>query len=302
MRTCTIVVLAAGLALAACDKGGKGAANNDKTAPPADDPAKGNGARSTPPAPPTSTAPAAVGADAITLHYAVPAVGTRWIEERGQTMDLDITAEGQHAKMTADRREGKTIEILAVTADAISKAKVSYEVVQNSQKVAGKEHFGPSPLVGKTYTLTAGSPIVVSTDAGPAPEAEAAAVQEIEQSFGKPSRMGTLLANRSFPRDQATDLPAGEIGQALGDDPSMIVQKLTLTYRGMAGDLATFDIAMTVVQDRDGNHMAMELAGKLLIHPKANDVGSLALDGSVTLTGKAAAKGTMQMRQKRTAR
>jgi hypothetical protein len=310
MRTCTIVVLAAALALGACKKEDKGAATDKKETPAAKaggGEMKEDKAAPTPakdePAPakdePAPTAPPAAGGDSITLTPAPHAVGDKWTEDSVQEMELTISAQGQQIPMVGGEHEVKSIEVLGVTDGVVTKAKYTYTTMEKSQKLGGKEQAKPSSIAGKTYTLEAGKPLVVTTDAGPAPEAEAKEVADAEKNFGEVDKMDKLLQGKTFVKDQAMDLPAAEIAQAMGDDPSMVVKKLTMTYRGMDGDHALFDMAMVMEQTTPGGKLDMDMTGKAMVDPKTNELVEMSLEGKMHMTGQATAEGTMKMQKKR---
>jgi hypothetical protein len=238
---------------------------------------------------------------AVTLTSVPPRVGDRWIEENIQSMHLDITARGQQVPMIGYEHEVKAIEVLAVGGALVTKEKVTYTTVEHSQTVGGRESLEPPVIAGKTYTIEAGDPLVVTTDAGPAADAEAQAVQDAEKDFGKPDRFGKLLEGKTFQKDEAVDLSADEIAAANDDGDDAKFTSVTMTYRGMAGELALFDMAVTVEQDTPGEgRLDMFLTGTARVDPTTNEPAEATLEGTMTMTGPTTAHGTMTISEKHT--
>jgi hypothetical protein len=236
----------------------------------------------------------------ITLSTTPPAVGDKWTEDKTQSMQLTISAAGQKIPMVGGEHEVKTIEVLEVTDGVVTKARITYATLDRSQKVGDKEQLPPSVLAGKTYVVEAGEPLSVSTEAGPAPDAEAAEVRDAEKNFGKPEKMGKMLDGKTFVKDEPVEFPASEIAQAMGDDPTMVVTRMGMTYRGMDGALALFDMNMVMEQTTPGGKLVMDLTGKAIVEPKRNDLVEMTMDGNLQMTGSASAEGTMRLVQTQT--
>ncbi|MCA9677383.1 MAG: hypothetical protein KC464_20330, partial [Myxococcales bacterium] len=229
----------------------------------------------------------------ITMGGQPPAIGSTWEETKVQHMELNIDANGQKVAMTMDGVENKKTEALEVTNDILTKAKITYIKNDNTQTMGGKSRSKPTSVVGKTYTITAGSPLGVATDAGPAPDAEAAEVRDLEKHFGEPERMAKLLLGKTFPINQKVDLPADEIKGAMSDE--LTVKKLSLTYLGLDGTDATLDMDMEAEVNQGGNVITMGLAGKVRLDTKTSELVEMKLEGPVKMTGQASAEGTMRM-------
>jgi hypothetical protein len=236
---------------------------------------------------------------AITLRVAAPRVGQKWTDEKSQSFHVVITGNGKQTPMTGERVGTRKVEVLEVTAGAITKANYTYVKYSDVQKLGGKAKGGGSPIDGKSYTLTAGTPIDVSVGGKPAAEAEAAAVRELEKRFGKPDRLGKVLDGKTFTRGKVTDLPAADIADAMGDDPDLKLTKLALTYRGKVGKQAMFDIALVIEGDKKAGHTKMDLAGKAAVDPKTGELVDLDLVGTMKIIGTVAADGTMKMKARR---
>lgn len=265
MRTLTFVGLMAVLALAACDKAEK----------------KGG---------------------SVTLGAAPPVVGSSWSEEEITELDLMVDMGGSKVRMEQDKSEQKKIEVLAVTGDRVTRARYTYLAITNRQSFGTTPKDEASPLVGKTYVLEAGTPTVVSTDAGPAPEDEADLVRKAEKRFGKPDQIQSLIAGMTFEPGRTVELPADKVLEAMRDDPDDKIESstLSLTYRGMDGTNARFDVTMTMTgQDDRGNQVDLRFAGTGLIEPATGEALLLDMKGPFKMSGRMNAEGTMRKVGKR---
>jgi hypothetical protein len=251
------------------------------------------GACSGPSKPATTQANDGVTGDVITLGHSDPAVGDTWTEEKTDSMSMSLTAQGQSFQMVAGSHEVKTIEVLEVTHGTVTKARITFQTVDHSQKLSGQEQAGPSLIAGKSYILTAGDPITVSTDAGPAPADETAQVLEIEDRFGKGERLDRVLDGKTFRRDEEVTLSPEEIARSM-DDGGLKVDSLALTYRGMEDDLALFDMKTTMEQPTPSGPISMDLTGKVKVDPKKNEPVSMTLDGNLHMAGQVTGDGTMR--------
>jgi hypothetical protein len=308
MRTTTLAAAIALLfAFAACKKEDKGSSESKEPATKTADPAKPEGpapakadtppAATTPPPPVATTPPS----DSVKLTNTVPAVGAKWSEEQSQTMDLTVNAQGKTIPLHRESVEKKQIEVLAVSADAVTKAKITYDVT-DKQTVGGKEQVMPVPHSGKTYVLDAtGDKLVITVDGGGAPGKEdIEVITKAEKRFGKADRMSILLKDREFKKGETVDFPADQIADLMGDD-EMVVEVLKLTYSANAGDHPVFDMVMKAKVNQPDNVIEMDLTGKATIDLKTGEPIDMTLEGPLKMTGKASATGTMKMVGKRTA-
>jgi hypothetical protein len=304
-------MLAAAIALlfgfAACKKEDKGSAESKDPAPKTADPTKPEAPppakTDTPPTTTTTPPPAATTppSDTVKLANTVPAVGAKWSEEQAQAMDLTVTAQGgKTVQLRRESVEKKQIEVLAVSAEAVTKAKITYEVT-DKQQVGGKEQAMPVPHSGKTYVLDAtGGKLAITADGGAAPgKEELELITKAEKRFGKADRMSVLLKDREFKKGETVDFPADQIADLMGDD-EMVVEVLKLTYSANAGDHPVFDMVMKAKVTQPDSVIEMDLTGKATIDKASGEALEMTLEGPMKLTGKNTATGTMKMTGKRT--
>ena len=292
-------------ALTACKKEDKGSAESkepEKTADPVKPEEPTPAKADTPPAatttpPPVATTPPS---DSVKLANTVPGVGAKWSEEQAQTMDLTVTAQGKTVALKRESVEKKQVEVLAVSAEAVTKAKITYEVT-DKQIVGGKEKAMPVAHSGKTYILDAtGGKLAITADGGAAPtKEELEVITKAEKRFGKADRMSVLLKDREFKKGETVDFPADQIADLMGDD-EMVVEVLKLTYSANAGDNPVFDMVMKAKVTQPDSVIEMDLTGKATVDLKSGEALDMTLEGPIKMTGKASATGTMKMVGKRT--
>jgi hypothetical protein len=236
----------------------------------------------------------------ITLGAKAPPAGAKYTEEKATDIDMTVVVAKKTIKMSSTEKQKKKVEVLASKDDVITKAKVTYEVDQRSKKQDGKSDGGASPIEGKTYTLTAGATIDVAGASGKAPDAEASVVREREKRFGKTDKMTKLLAGKKFDLGKPVDLTGPDVADAFADDPNLELKKLTLTYRGMDGKNAKFDMQLQIAARKPDSDMKFELSGKALIEPTSGEPIDMKLDGTVKQTTKAQIDGKVTMAAHRT--
>jgi len=238
----------------------------------------------------------AIADDSVTLHYTGPKAGDKWTDDKGTSGTFDVTAGGNKMKISNESSEKLTIEVTKVKDGAVAEEKVSYTSFTEKQSMGGKDNSKTSPVVGKSYTVAAGSPITVTAASGKAGDDEVDVVRKDQKKVGKPDKMGKLLDGKSFTKDKKVDLPKAELAEALGDS-DMKAASMTMTYRGTTGGMASFDVTLDMEGDANGMHMTANLAGTLKVDPKNVQYGILDVKGAIKGTGKATLDGTMSMHQ-----
>jgi hypothetical protein len=302
MRTQLIAVAVAfAVALSACKKDEKGGTTEEKkdpvTKPEEPKPAEPTPTPEAPKPPETTTTPPA---DSVKIAVTVPAVGAKWSETKTQSMDMAIEVDGQKGQLKREGVETKQIEVLAVDAEKVTKAKITYEV-SDTQTMGGKPKAKPVPHNGKTYILDAtGKDLAITLDGGAAPSAEElAAIKKAESRFGKSDRMAILVKDREFKKNEPVEFPADQIADLMGDEETKVTA-LKLTYVATSGANPVFEMAMTAVGEQPDTKIEMQLTGKATIDAKTGEAIEMTLEGPIKMTGKASATGTMKMTGTRT--
>lgn len=307
------VAAAAALSLAAC---GESPAPPAKTAddapgastttapPPAAAPSSAPTAAAT--AAPTTAmlgAPATTGAPAVDGHVfkkKLPAVGAKVIESETKTnnLTLDITLKPKAKPVKVVRSERatieKTVEILAVSADAITKVKVTYKTHSKVETKDAKESATTSPVAGKTYVVEArDGAVTVLTDKGAAaPADEAKAVQDDFKKLGKPNDLGKAIPDTPIKVGDRVDA----IGQALqarvakDDDASTKTTventAVTLARVNDKGGVKTgaFDLTFDLTVQKDSMVIRMKVKGMVEVRMEDGFPVSMSMQAPTTVT------------------
>ena len=238
-------------------------------------------------------------ADSVTLTDRPAKVGDRWTEEKTETGDMVVTANGQKLAMKSERVEKRSIEVLAVGPAGPTRARYTFITDSETKRSPKKSDGGPTAINGKSYTLTAGEPTGVAGEKGPAPEAEAALVRKRVKRFGKADQLGKVLAGKTFLKGKPFEVPAAQLADVT-PDPDLQVVAMALTYTGMKGDLALFDVTMKVEGEKGGSKMKLDFKGKVELDPKTNTPIDTRLEATLTSTGASAVEGTIKNTTHRT--
>jgi hypothetical protein len=237
--------------------------------------------------------------DSVTLTDRPLAVGDKWTEEKKEVSDLIVTANGQKVPVKSERHEKRVFEVLAVDKNGPTKAKYTF-TIDSETKTAPKPGGGPTAINGKTYTLTAGSPYTIAgTGAGAVPAAEADLVRKRVKKFGKSDQLGKVLSGKTFVKGKQLQLTAAELAEA-APDPELKLTSVGLTYTGMRGDRALFDVVMKGEGSKGKASMTLEFKGKIEVDPKTNTPLDSKMEAAVKATGANPVEGTLKMTTVRT--
>lgn len=248
-------------------------------------------------APATTAAPAV---DGFVFKKKVPAVGTKVIETESKTtnLTLDITPKPKAKAVKVVRSERaaieKTVEVLAVSADAITKVKVTYKTHSKVETKDAKESATTSPVTGKTYVVEAkDGAITVLTDKGAAvPADEAKAVQDDFKKLGKPNDLAKSLPD--------TPLKVGDRVDALGqafqarmtkdDDGNTktTVESTSVTLARVneknGSKTGVFDLAFDLTVQKDTMVIRMKVKGVVEVRMEDGFPVSMSMQAPVTVT------------------
>ncbi len=210
-------------------------------------------------------------------------------QERG-TSSLDVDVGGRKVHVDNSLAVTKAVEVTKVADGVPTEAKVTYKSF--AEKSAAKTTS--VALAGKTYTLTAGTPIGVAAATGTAADDEIQLIRKLEPRFGQADKLGKALDGKVFARGKAVTLPSAEVAGAMGGNMGEVKSaEMTMTYRGMEGANAAFDVTLKLEGDKDALHISADLAGKALIDAKTFEVASMEVSGKMAGTGKTSFAGTL---------
>ena len=235
----------------------------------------------------------------LTVHLVAEKAGAKWTEDKLEVSKVNVDRNGSKLPVTSAHHEKKSVEIVKMHGADVAEARYTYVEFGDTQKIAsGAENKRAGAIAGKSYTLTAGSPIGVAASTGKATDEELALVRKAEKRFGQPDRMAKFIDGKTFPRDKLVVVPAAELEAMNSDD--LKVTALALTYRGMDGADASFDVALKMEGDRKGSHTKLDLTGKLAMEVRTGKIVGMVAKGSLTATGAQSVDGTVEIVEKTT--
>ena len=307
MKHLIVLLSCVALALAGCDKKKNDAPAKTPPAatPPAATPPAAAPPAATPPAatPPAATPPTAeVPADGIKFPADQHAVGDKVTEvttEEG-TMKLEVgpgkVVEGTSAKSRTEQKE-----VVAVDAGVVTKLKIGYSAMSDTQTMGGKTRDKPSPLDGKTYLVwREGDEVKVSyADGGAPPADEIAKVAKGNRSVGKPEPMDTFVAGRTWKvgeKVSATPDELAKIGEAMGGDDGPALTGLALTLQSADDAVATMALSMAMEMKGPDGSMALQLDGSARLDRKTGRLLEITGTGPFSGVVKVPMSGTMTMK------
>ncbi len=156
----------------------------------------------------------------------------------------------------------KRVLVLATRDGVVTKAKVTYDEDIDSAKQGDKTTTTPSSIVGKSYTLTAGATLAVQAASGTPTDAEIAEVRNREQRL-----MAKVLAGTTFEKGKTVDMPAEAGLLYVNEDPDIEIIKVSLTYTGMDGANAKFDMKLVMGSKDPSDDFTIQSSGRAVIDP-----------------------------------
>lgn len=316
-RLSTFATLAA-LALAACAEPAVQPPRTAEDAPPATtETAPPAAPPSAPPGDGAGQAPAAAGApatdpavDGYVFKKKMPAVGAKFVEEELKTMSLTLNvtppkAGAKAIKVVKSERESveKAVEVLAVSADAVTKVKVTYKAHSKIETEGGVDTPKTSPVAGKSYVVESknGAVSVLSDRGAPVPEAEAKEVKGDFKSLGRPDRMQNALPDTPIKVGDKVESLAQALRDRMSkddeDDEStkVTVEKSTITLARVndAGPVKTgvFSVQLDLLMEKPEMVMRMKMAGEVEARMDSGQVVSMSFQAPLMVNSPAKASG-----------
>lgn len=226
-------------------------------------------------------------ADSFTVHVVPEKAGAKWTEEKLESSQLKIDHNGTMIPVLREHREKKTFQVVKVAGGVVTEAKLAYLDYSDVQQVGAKPKQGA--LAGKTYTLVAGTPLAVT---GAATDDELALVRKGNKRFGQADEMDKVLDGRTFPLDKPIAIPPKAVAASLGD-PDITDAAMSLTYRGLDGLNARFDITLMLQSAKS----KVDVRGVLAMEAQTGRIVALAVKGSIAITG---GQGTIEISERTT--
>jgi hypothetical protein len=285
LRVMVIVLVAA---LAACKKDSGG----DKPVAKAPEAGSGSAAKGPddkPLAPDPAVAPAA--GDGVKLPRPAPKVGDKRVETEAMTMEITIDDKGTKHAIKNTRSKVEEREALAVDGDRVTKFKVTYKAVEESQTVDGAARSKPSLVVGKTYIVEV-SPdkVAVTSEAGtPIPDAELAEATKRADELRTQNRLENVMASKTFHLGQKVELTADDLAQMNTGEVGSKMLSASFTLKAVDDATATFATVLVVEETNPLGVLKAELTADAVIDRKRGEPVSVV--GSGPMTG--IATGTM---------
>jgi len=172
-------------------------------------------------------------AEPVKLGHTIGPVGTTCTEVRSNT--VKASANGR----TIEQRSNiaKTIEVLAVGASAVTKAKITYTAHTMTNRDV-------SAIVGPTYLVTFdnGTVTFARVDGKQLLAEEKSLLERDNKRFGKPDVFADALVGIPFEKGKTTTIPADKLA-AWDEFPQPVTAAMTLT--DVKGANAHFSIELT---------------------------------------------------------
>lgn len=190
----------------------------------------------------------------ITIARKKPVVGAKRKIEHTSNLTLDVSLGPKKIGVLEDEINKRTEEVLAVTGDLVTKAKVVYEQRTKTKNQDGRTGApDKNVLAGKSFIveLKDGKLLVTNEEGKPVDAASKAAVEKDYKRFGKPNAVSAAVPTRALKVGEEVK----ELSAAIVDDikEDMDAEKAGLTIDApkvvldrKEGDNAVFVITMTM--------------------------------------------------------
>lgn len=205
--------------------------------------------------------------------------------DMSMTMNIDAAGDGKSVhKMETKMTQAvtQTVEVLAATADAVTKLKVTFSKIDEKMTDDGKEKKKPSVIAGKTYVLESkAGKVDVQDDKGkPVSAAESKEAASHFKSLGKPDPIFAALPTTPIKAGDKVEPLAKGITERMAEGDGPKVSDVTVTFREQSGDDGIFDVGMKMTKEQ----MVMDMKGETRISTKTGQTTKLDLKGPIVIT------------------
>ena len=225
---------------------------------------------------------------------AAPVVGGKRRESSELVMTMAMTVDGRRSDSNVSESVKRTEEILAVSGDAVTKAKVTFDEVESSQA---------STLAGRSFIVEAkdGKLDVRDAEGKPAALDQAKEAERHLKNLGKPDPMlAALPANGVVPGEKVDGVARVISDQLKESGDGMTVSEVVVTFKEQRGEEGVFDVALKLTKDDGASKMQIAVRGDAWVSTKTGWATKMNLEGPVTISGgeklKTEGSGKMSMK------
>lgn len=259
-----------------------------------------------PPAPAPEPEPVAVNGGWV-FKKKLPAVGASALEKESSAMSMNmaITLKGAKTEklvMVDNTKIERTVEVLAVSADAVTKIKVTYKSYEATKTKNGADEPGKVSLAGKSYIVeSAGGTTTVTTPEGGAPPAdEVKAVKKQFKSLGRPDSLSKSLPDTPIKVGDRVDSVADGLKDLFKEDQSgkekvtvsKAAVKLTAVKDTPAGKVGVFEYSFDLAIDVQLMIVKMPAKGVAEIRIRDGAPLHITMKSPLTISGSSVGKVT----------
>lgn len=227
-------------------------------------------------------------------------VGQTLVRSATYKMNFDVVLKFagetlQEANREATQTVRKSETILELNGDAITKLKVTYELVDEKlivteDGIAIDQKVHPNPVVGQTYIISAQKGLVKVTDAnGLKPSIqEVDIVSDDYENLGKVDGFREFFRQRSVQVGEPLQMP-GVLAEGMFTDAAhrkIKVESASFILKSLRNNVAVFDSALRMQWNQDANtSLKLNLSGETLVNTQSSQMSSSSLSGTMRITG-----------------
>jgi hypothetical protein len=227
-------------------------------------------------------------------------VGQSFQREAIYKMNFDVVLKFagetlQEANRALTQTTKKTETILEMNGDAITKLKVTYDLVDEKMVVtedgiSQDQKVEPNPVWKQTYIVSFQHGVLKVTDQnGLKPENnEIDIVTDEYENLGKSDSFRQFFRSRTVQVGEPLQMP-GVLAEGMFTDAShrkIKVESASFILRAVRNKIATFDSALKMQWNQDANtSMKLNLTGETLVDTQTSHMVTSSLSGTMRITG-----------------